>query len=265
MLRGVVYIILGLFLLMGYIRYIESRSIFFPAKKIEFTPEDIGLSFEDVYITTEDNIKINGWFIPNKKAEYTIFLCHGNGGNIGHRLDKLSLLYQTGLNIFIIDYRGYGRSSGKPYERGLYLDAQAGYNYLVNKKRILPQRIILYGESLGSSVVIDLASKVKIGGLIIEGGFSRGRDMAKRIYPFLPSFLFSNMYDSLTKIKDIKESMLFIHSRDDEIVPLDLAYKLYNASKADKRFVLLEGSHNNAFLESREKYISSITAFIREL
>ena len=265
LIRGIIYISTAIILFVGYIKYIESRSIFFPTKEIELTPSLINLSFEDVYIDTEDKIKINGWFIPHNNAKYTILFCHGNGGNIGHRLDKIAILAEMGLNIFIIDYRGYGRSQGRPNEPGVYLDAKAAYGYLINKRNIKPEQIILYAESLGCAVAVHLASRVKTAGLILEGSFTRGRDMAKRIYPILPAFLFYNTFDSLTRIKLVDAPKLFIHSENDEIVPFDLAVKLYNAAKEPKRFVKIMGGHNTAFLDSQSKYVSAIVTFTREL
>lgn len=265
MFKVIAYIAIAIVLVVGYIKYIESRGIFFPVKNIELTPEFINLAFEDTYIDTKDNIKINGWFIPQGNAKYTVLFCHGNAGNIGHRLDKISLLHDIGLNLFLIDYRGYGRSQGEPSESGIYLDAEAAYDYLVNNRNIKPEYIVLYGESLGCAVAVHLASRVKIAGLILEGSFSKGQDMARKVYPFLPTFLFSNKFDSLTKIKEVTAPKLFIHSRNDEIVSFDLAKRLYNAAKEPKRFVEIMGSHNTAFLDSKPVFISSIALFIKEL
>lgn len=254
--------ILGIIVMFLYIKYIEKSSIFFPSKELMITPEYIQLPFEDVYITTKDNFKINGWFIPNKNTQYTILFFHGNGGNIGDRLEKIRLLYQLQVNIFIIDYKGYGKSQGSPSEKGLYLDAEGAYNYLVNDRRIRPEHIILYGESLGGTVAAHLASVVDVGALILEGTFSRGRDMAKIFYPFLPSFLFSDRFDSLRKIKKIDAPKLFIHSREDEIVPFKLGKKLYDAAEGQKYLAEIKGGHNTAFLDSQERYLTSLSFFI---
>ncbi len=252
-------------LFFGYAKYIESRGMYFPIKEIEHTPEILGLPFEDVYINAEDGVRINGWFIPGSKAKYTLLFCHGNAGNIGHRLEKLMLLHKIKLNLFIIDYRGYGRSKGTPSEKGIYLDTKAAYDYLVDKRKIKPEQIILYGESLGSAAIIHLAAEQKVGGLIVEGGFTRGRDLARILYPLLPTAFFSDSFDSLAKIKKIDAAKLFIHSKDDEIVPFSLAQQLYAAAGGPKRFAELRGGHNSTFLDSKEKYISSITSFIQSL
>lgn len=265
MIKGIIYVVILIVFIVGYVKYMESRVIFYPMKGIEFTPEPLGLSFEDVYLTAKDGIKLNGWFIPKAEARYTVLFCHGNAGNIGHRLEKIVLLRKLDLNFFIIDYRGYGRSQGRPSEKGLYLDAQAAYDYLVNERQVQPEKIILLGESLGCAAVIDLGARQRIGGLIVEGAFTRGRDMAKQIYPFLPAFLFSDNFNNLAKIKRITAPKLFIHSKNDEIVPYELAKRLYQASSPPKEFAELIGGHNTAFLDSEEKYISAVASFISGL
>jgi len=265
MFKVIFYIAITFILLTGYIKYLENRSVFFPTKNIEFTPEQINLSFEDIYIDTKDRLKINGWFIPGGNVKYTLLFCHGNAGNIGDRLDKISLLHGLGMNIFIIDYRGFGRSQGRVSEDSIYLDAKAAYDYLLNSRKIKREHIILYGESIGSAVVIDLAAKEKIGGLIVEGAFSKGRDIAEKIYPFLPAFLFSNKFDSLEKIKKVNAPKLFIHSENDEMIPLSLAEKLYHAAPQPKRFVKIIGGHNTAFLDSQPVFLAAVGSFIKEL
>ena len=265
MLKGIIYIFIGLALIFGYIKYMESRGIFFPLRNVEATPSFLHIPFEDVYIKTEDNIKINGWFIPKEGAKDTILFCHGNAGNIGNRLEKIIFLQEADVNIFIIDYRGYGKSQGRPTEEGLYLDAAAAYNYLVNTREIKAENIILYGESIGTAVIINLASREKIAGLIAEGAFSTGRDMGKQIYPFLPAFIFSNKFDSLSKIKDVNEPKLFIHSRDDEIVPFGLVKKLFDAAGEPKQLKEIKGSHNSCFLDCREATLACIKSFIEQL
>jgi hypothetical protein len=253
------------FLVFIYVKYIENKAIYFPDKELEYTPKILNLNFENIYLKTQDRVEIHGWFIPSSKANYTLLFCHGNAGNIAHRLEKISIFHNLGLNIFIFDYRGYGESKGRPSEKGLYLDLNCVYDYLVNQRKIPSKKIILYGESLGSAVVIDLASYKKIGGIILEGSFSSGKDLAKEIYPFLPSFFFSDKFNSLSKINKIDAPKLFIHSKDDEIIPIKYAKKLFYHAKEPKYFVEIEGDHNGAFVISKDKYISAIDSFIEKL
>ena len=265
MLKIVLCLFIGLLLLTAYVKYIEGRGIYFPIKEVEFTPQMVNLAFEDVYFNTADGLRLNGWFLGQGASGYTVLFLHGNAGNIGHRLDKIVLLRNMPLKVFIIDYRGYGRSQGKISEKGAYRDAQAAYMYLVQKRKISPERIILYGESLGTAVAINLAAEKRTGALIIEGGFSRGRDMAKQLYPFLPAFLFANTYDSLSKIEKINAPKLFLHSESDEVVPFKLARRLYDRAREPKQMIKLKGGHNSLFIDDQERYTAAIKGFIQDL
>ena len=265
MLKFLILISLFCVFLFFYARYIEKNSIFFPEEIIEFNPGMLNLTFEDIDFKTNDGLKINSWFIPNPLAEYTILLCHGNAGNIGNRIDRIACFHKLKFNTFIFDYRGYGKSEGKPSEEGLYLDAEAAYRYLVKEKEIPPDKIILYGASLGGAVAIDLASKVTLRALIVEGSFSSGKEMAKNLYPYLPAFIFTVKLDSITKIKKVRCPKLFIHSVEDEIVPLRLAEELYQASLAPKEFFKTYGSHNASFLENEADYKKRLSSFISKI
>ena len=264
-MKLIIFVILGVLLTLGAVRYLERSSIFFPMKDLTSDPSLVGLEYEDIYFTTSDGRKLNGWFIPAEGAEYTLILCHGNAGNIGHRLEKLRILHDLDLNVFIFDYRGYGRSEGVPSESGLYKDAEAAYDHVTQKLNVPKGVIILYGESIGSGVVIDLATKEKVGAIITEEAFTSVKDMARMAYPFLPSFIYSTKLDSLSKIKDISYPILIIHSTEDEIVPYDHGQRLYGAAGEPKTFLKLRGGHNTAFLDSRKKYSEGIKNFIENL
>jgi fermentation-respiration switch protein FrsA (DUF1100 family) len=245
-----------------FFRYFERRNLYFPLRNIEATPGDIGLEYENVSLVTEDGIRISGWYIPSVKARATMIFCHGNGGNISHRLDKIYIFHNLGINVMIFDYRGYGSSKGRPSENGLYLDADAVYRYLVSDRKIPAHDIIAYGESLGGAVAVDLASRKTLGGIIIEGGFSSVRDMARRYFPFIPAFMYKSRYDSVIKIKKFEGPKLFLHSAGDDIVPYELGEKLYDAADGTKDFVRLNGGHNDAFIVSRDIFISGIASFL---
>jgi len=247
------------------IRYIEKHSIYFPMKEFFTSPKTAGLPYEEIYFETSDNKRLNSWFIPNDKAKFTLIFCHGNAGNISHRIEKILLLHKLGLNVFIFDYRGYGKSQGSPCESGLYKDAIAAYNYLTKKREISEDDIILYGESIGGAVAIDLAHKVKVRALITEETFTSIRDMVKVAYPFLPYFIFSSRFNCISKIREVECSKLVIHSIDDEIVPFYLGERLFNAAKPPKKFLKIRGSHNTAFLDSKKQFTEGIKSFLDDL
>jgi len=263
--RLLVITLVGFGLIVGYVRYLEKRNLFYPMKVIEYNPSIYKMPFEEINLKTEDGLAINGWFIPYNNARYTLLFFHGNGGNIGHRVEKYKMLNGLSVNIFAIDYRSYGKSQGKPSEKGLYLDALCAYRYLVDSRRIPAEQVVIYGESLGGAVAIDLASKVKVGGLITEGAFSDEADMAWNVFPGMPAFILGSKFDSLKKIKKVNTVKLFIHSVDDELVPFELGYKLYNAAGEPKRLARLRGGHNNAYFVSKDKYALAISSFLGTL
>ncbi len=252
-------------LLFMFVRFLEYKSLYYPFRNIEMTPENIGLTYENVNIITEDGINITGWFIPSESPRATLLFTHGNGGNISHRLEKISIFNKLHVNTFIFDYRGYGSSSGSPSENGLYKDAQAAYRYLINDKKIPAAQIVGYGESLGGAVIIDLATGNELGGLIIESSFTSVRDMGQRVFPIIPTFLYKTRFDSVSKIVNISSPLLSFHSQEDEIVPYELGKQLFEASSGSKLFVDLKGGHNDAFLVSEELFISEIESFLDRL
>lgn len=255
---GFVFFIFG-------VRYMERHSLYFPMKEILTKPDMIGIAYEDVYFETNDGLKLNGWFVPVEDGYYTILFSHGNAGNISHRMEKLLMLHNLNLNVFIYDYRGYGKSEGRPSETGLYKDIMAAYRYLTERRGIPPDRIILYGESLGGAVAIELALRKDVRALITEGTFTSIKDMAEMVFPFVPYSVFSPKFDSLSKIQKIDCQKLIMHSIEDEIVPFSFGERIYKYAREPKEFCMLKGSHNTAFLDSQEGYKNTIRAFIKSL
>lgn len=256
------FLITGLIII--YLRYIEARTIFYPMREIELLPKEINLDYEDIFLKTSDSIQINGWFISSQNAHYTILFCHGNAGNISHRLEKIKFFHTLGCNIFIFDYRGYGKSYGRPSEKGLYIDAQAAYDYLLSRN-INPEQIVGYGESLGGAVIIDLAFRNTLKGIIIDSTPSSAKDMVKVLYSFLPHWIFASRLDSENKIKSITIPKLIIHSTNDEIVPYNLGRKLFEFAAPPKYFLAIHGGHNSCFFESQDILREKIAEFLHKL
>lgn len=263
--KTVIFLIICLLFIFSYVKYIEKKSIFFPFRELEATPKDLHLAFEDVYLDTSDGEKLNAWFVPSTGSQRMLLFFHGNGGNISHRLESIDIFNKLGLGIFIIDYRGYGASTGRPTEKGIYLDAQAAYDYLLRQKNIRPENIIVYGESLGAQAAVDLASKNKVAALILEEAFTSAKDMSAAIYPFLPTIFLSVKFDSSNKIKKISCPKLIIHSRNDEIVPFRLGRKLYDAAPEPKEFLELTGGHNTCIFDSHDLFVSGLKKFLAKL
>ena len=249
-----------------YVYYMQSNLIYFPnmpGRELIATPEDIGLYYQDVEFVTDDDIKLHGWFIPNQNADKTLLFFHGNAGNISHRLESIDIFNRLGLNVFIIDYRGYGLSEGKITEKGSYRDAEAAWNYLVNTRGIKEGQIILFGRSLGASIAAWLASKKRPSSLVIESGFTSVPSMGQRLYPFLPvRWLTHFKYDTMRYVQSVSCPVLVAHSKDDEIIPYDEGRKLYDSANSPKHFLEMRGGHNDGFMVSGKRYIDGLRDFI---
>jgi len=226
-------------------------------------PLDIGLEYEEVTLQTIDNVTISGWYIPAKHEKGIILFCHGNAGNISHRLDSISIFHNLGLSVMIFDYRGYGKSGGNPSERGTYLDAEAAWNYLVEVKQKSPDRIILFGRSLGAAIAADIALKKIPAGLILESSFLSVPEMGKKHYPWIPvNYLSKYYYSTKDRIKSITCPKLIIHSPDDEIVPFEHGKSLFEKAVQPKEFLQIKGGHNEGFLISGDFYIEGLKRFV---
>jgi len=248
---------------------LQSRLVhlpFIPGRQHMATPDQVGLLYESVYIVTSDQLKIHGWFIPAPNATKTLLMLHGNAGNISHRLDALLTFHRLGLNILIIDYRGYGLSEGHPSEAGLYQDAAAAFRYLQDERGIAAEDIIVFGHSLGGSVAAWLAARQSPGALIVESSFTSAEDMAAEMYWFLPARRLTRLgYKTLENIENITCPVLIIHSRDDEVAPFHHGQQLFAAAPQPKRFLVLRGGHDTAFLDSSELYIEGVQDFLHSL
>jgi uncharacterized protein len=266
LLSGLGWIALTILLLNAAMWLLQPGMVFYPTRALAATPADWGLAFEDVELTTEDGTRLHGWYIPHPDATHTLLFFHGNAGNISHRGDSIAIFHRLGLSVLIIDYRGYGRSAGRPSEAGVYLDARTARDHLVEARAVDPASILIFGRSLGASVAADLAARVPSGGVILESGFSSARDMARRLYPGLHRILYLRFdFDAAERLSRVRSPVLVLHSPDDEIVPYALGRKLFEAAREPKRFVDLRGDHNSGFLASQPDYERSLAAFIGAL
>lgn len=241
-----------------YLFFMQGKLLFYPdlpSRKITATPAKIGLDFEQVTITTSDNVRIRGWFLPAQQAKGVLLFFHGNAGNISHRLDSLAIFHRLGLSTLIIDYRGYGESEGRISEQGTYLDAEAAWRYLTETKGIEPNEIVIFGRSLGGAVAANLAVRTSPAGLILESVFSSVPDMAAQLYPVFPVRLLARyQYDVKKAVQNITCPVLVIHSPDDEIIPFANGVKVYEAAAQPKTFLKIGGGHNDGFLVSGDIY-----------
>ncbi len=253
---------------------LEEQMIYFPTKypegfwDTEAAALNSGCTIADCTFSAADGVQLHGWLCTPLRAEgltgdMVLLWFHGNAGNLSHRSDLMFRLARTPAQIFIVDYRGYGRSEGKPSEQGLYLDGRAAWQYLVGERRVSPDRIVIFGKSLGGAVAIDLATEVEPAGLIVQSSFTSIPDMAARHFPFVPKALIRTRMDSLSKIQNVRAPKLFIHSTADEIAPYEFGRRLYDSAKEPKRFYEVDGaSHNDTWAVGGRGYFAAIRDFV---
>lgn len=258
-------LILTLFLAGGCVEALENRLIFFPDKRIEATPRDWGLAYEEISFKTQDGLSLHGWWIPGTGSPLTILWFHGNGGNISYRLDNIKRRHDLlGTNIFIFDYRGYGRSEGRASEEGTYIDGDAAIAYLRSRADVDPARIVFLGESLGSAVAVEMATRHTCAALILEAPFLSIPEMAKVSFPFLPiGSLLQTRYDTLSKIGQVGVPLLIAHGENDEIVPFRHGQRLFEAASEPKElYVIKRARHNDLYLIGGQAYLETLDRFL---
>ena len=258
-LRMLAWIIVGsiglLAAILAYLYLNQERLIFLPRSDFEITPENFDLEYEELTLTLDEGTTVHGWYFPADPDRPTVLFCHGNAGNISHRLETAEYLVALGVNTLLFDYRGYGKATGHPTEKGVYADAQACLDWLRREKNVSTDKLVIFGRSLGGAVAIELASKNECRGLIVESAFTSVSEMAKTVYPWLPvKFLVKHKLAAIDKIGEVKSPVLVLHSRTDEIIPYWMGRRLYEATRSQKKFMELTGYHNNLEYYRSDEY-----------
>ncbi len=255
---GGAYVGLGLILLLS-----QSRYIYFPESHIAMTPSAVGLAHEPVQIETEDGVTIAGWFVPAEPSRGVVLFCHGNAGNMSHRLDSIRLFNRLGLSTFIFDYRGYGQSGGTTTEMGTYRDVEAAWQYLLDERGIEPTEIVVFGRSLGGAVASWLTQEHTPAALIVESTFTSVPDIAAKLYPIYPVRWLSRFnYNAAEYVAKKNCPVLVVHSRNDDIIPFSHGRQLFEAASEPKQFLEIRGSHNDGSVVSGKQYQDGLDAFI---
>jgi len=258
----------ALLLIVVGIRLFENFFIYFPPRfpKGFSPPELYGLHVEDVWLTTLDKVRVNAWYLPNPASEKVLLWFHGNAENIGHGLEHLRFYSRLAVNVFAVDYRGFGKSEGSPDETGVYRDADAAYDYLVRERHIQPKNIIVFGHSLGGAVAIDLASRRECGGLIVQSSFTSAKDMARRMFRIpLFEYLPKSQFDSLVKIRRVRAPILIVHGTRDHVVPFSMGQRLFAAAPEPKFFFPVEDAgHNNLVEVGGDRLLDHLKSFLEQ-
>jgi len=245
--------------------FLQSRLMYFPDSTDLGSPDDLGLSYRDVTLRTEDGLSLHGWFLPGEAGNPALLFCHGNAGNITGRLESLAVFRRMGLSVLIFDYRGYGTSEGSPSEGGTYADATAAWRYLTEEAGFDSSRVVVFGRSLGGAVAVELATRVNPMALIVESSFTSAPALGQAVYPWLPVRLLARIrYDSGRRIGTVTCPVLVVHSSQDEVVPYSFGRRLFELANEPKRFLEIRGGHNDGFAVTGDDYVRSIAGFIAE-
>lgn len=251
--------------LIAIMTFFQERFVYLPDAVLVETPAVRGMPYENISVRTLDGLLIHGWIVKAENAKGCVLFCHGNAGNISHRLESMAIFHSIGYDVCIFDYRGYGESEGKPSEEGTYSDAVAVWKYLTGTREYDPLSICIFGRSLGGSVAAWLAARVEPGSLIVESSFSSLPALAAHLYPFLPvRFLLRLQYNTEQEIGNVACPILIVHSRDDDIVPVSFGRRLYEAAGQSKRYLEIFGSHNDGFYVSGLMYRNGLRDFLDE-
>jgi uncharacterized protein len=228
------------------IRSLLNSLLYFPSRAIIETPEHARLDYRDLRMATDDGERLHGWWIDAQKDSLGhLLLCHGNAGNVGDRVLHAALLTATGFDVLLFDYRGYGRSSGRPTEHGTYRDARAALTCLIAQPAVDPARVFYLGESLGGAVALDLALERPPAGLVLLSAFSGVRDLGRLHYPYVPTALVPDAYPTLRRIHELHAPLLVLHGDRDDIVPLPQGRALFEAAPGPKRMHVFPGLGHN--------------------
>jgi fermentation-respiration switch protein FrsA (DUF1100 family) len=260
--------VVALALLGASVVALEARFIYYPIRALAGTPADLGLPYQEATFHAADGVRLHGWFVPGR-GPLTWVWCHGNAGNISHRLENIALLRERlGVHVFIFDYRGYGQSAGEPSEQGLYRDAEAALAHVRTLPEVDPERMVLFGRSLGAGVAVELATRQPVRGLILESPFASVGAMARVAFPFLPlGPLLRTRYDTLAKVGQVDVPLLVLHSLTDEVVPYAQGQAVFAAAPEPKWFHAIGGGagHNDTYLRGGEPYWQALAEFLARL
>ncbi len=256
----------GAYLVAAALLYLcQRRLVYFPTKAIVARPDQWGLPYEEVWLRTSDGLRLSAWFVPAEKPRaYSIF-CHGNAGNISHRVESLEIFHKLGVATLVFDYRGYGRSEGRPTEEGTYRDAEAAWDYLVGERGVAPEKVVVFGRSLGGPIAAHLAATREPGALILESTFTSAPEVAQRMLPVFPArWLCRVKYPTAEFLAGVRCPVLVVHSPEDELIAWRFGRGVFEAAGEPKEFLQISGTHNEGFLTSGRRYVEGLDRFLSE-
>lgn len=253
------------------LEWFERVNLYHPSPEFSVLPRTFRMAGDEVRLEPEPGVSLHGWFLPAAGGpladrELVLLLCHGNAGNVSNRVHKANVFHKLGLSVMLFDYRGFGHSTGSPDEQGTYRDGEAAYDYLTTGKGYPAERIVLYGESLGNGIAIEIAHKRRFAALIVDSAFTSIPDMAREVFPWLPVRRWiRNRYDNLAKIGSVAGPILVMHSGEDQVIPFGMGRRLFEAARGPKRFFQMKGGHDEGYMDSSPAYEREVTALLKGL
>ena len=244
---------------------LERLMIYYPLNDHDFATPENPIKPMDIYWMSDDGVKTHGWFLENPQSSKVLVYFHGNAGSIAGRYPWALQLMNAGVSVLMVEYRGYGRSEGEPSEDGIYRDAEAVWQWLVNTKKVVPENIVLYGKSLGGGPATELASRYPAGALVLQSTFTSIPDMAKRVLPWVPKFLIQTQFDNEKKLKAVKSPTLLIHSRADDLIPFEHSVRNANAANQLVAHLAFDGyGHNDLVAGEGAAIVEAISNLVRD-
>lgn len=266
LLRFVLVLGVGYLALCLVVYLTQAKLVYFPGPPPRATPADFALEFRELELRTTDGARLHGWFLPASEARGAVLVSHGNAGSIELRIELARAFVELGWSVLLYDYRGYGKSTGRPDEQGTYRDGEAAYEHLAKVEGLASERIVLHGESLGAGIAFELARRHPCAAVIAESAFTSLPDVGTSAYPFLPVRLLARFrYDNLAKVAELGVPLLLIHSPADEIVPFEHGRRLFAAAREPKRLLLTEGGHNDGGFLRRAQWRAEVGTFLAGL
>tara|TARA_Y200000002_G_C22528583_1_gene598749 strand:+ start:92 stop:892 length:801 start_codon:yes stop_codon:yes gene_type:complete len=255
-------VIIAYLVLLIFIYFYQRNLLYLPSEN-NYQNDKIQFSYEEIFIKVDDKITLKSWLINKDFKEFkTLVLFHGNAGDLSNRIYKLNELNKLDINILLISWRGFSGNKGSPTEKNLYEDAEAAIKWL-NEKKVENNQIILYGESLGSGVAVEIGKKNNFNGIILESPFTSVENSAKIYYPYLPvKFILKDRYDSINKIDKIRTPILIMHGKKDDIIPFSMGKELFEKANNPKySYFTLDDVH---MMEFNDQLLKNIKNFIEK-
>lgn len=244
---------------MGLITLLQNQLIFHPSTNLWNTPDRLDMTWSEHRVETPDGITLHGWMIGDPEDQPVVVYSHGNAGNISGRVEIAGVIANQGADVFLYDYRGYGKSEGSPTEEGIYTDGKAVVHYLRDELNISTDRMVFFGRSLGGTVAARQAAEFEGAGLVLDSAFLSGKEIATDIYPFIPGFLVGVDFPVVEDLRlSSTQYVMIMHAKQDRIIPFRHGEELYRIANDDSSktvtFVGLQGGHNTGFNQSRDRY-----------